>query len=73
MVETGGLENVSSSVVLPVFSRLAPRISGSDWDVRAHSASSMQPSVQLIQDFLWKPSYDRPWDNIYLVLRDVIR
>ena len=46
MVETGGLENVPSFGVLPVFSRLAPRIIGAARDVRAHSARSMQLCVQ---------------------------
>ena len=46
MVETGGLENVSLPVVLPVSSRLAPRIIGFDCDLRAHSARSMQPCMQ---------------------------
>ena len=52
MLETGGLENVRPVPELPVFNRFAPAIIGSGWDVRAHSASSMQPSVQLIQGFL---------------------
>jgi len=45
-VETGGLENVRSYVVLPIFSRLAYIITGYHRVIRAHSAASMQPRMQ---------------------------
>jgi hypothetical protein len=51
LVEGGGLENTPASVVLPILSRVAMVDVGVPCDVRAHSASRMQPSVQLIQSF----------------------
>jgi len=41
-----GAENVPSSVVPPIFSRLAPCITGPSRVIRAHSAASMQPRMQ---------------------------
>ena len=48
MVETGGLENASSSVVLRVLSNLQSAIVGVRGVLGASSASSMQLSVKLV-------------------------
>jgi hypothetical protein len=46
VVEGGGLENGSLSLVRSVFIRLACGKLGVLRDIRAHSAASMQPNVQ---------------------------
>jgi len=47
--ETGGLENVPYYVGLPIFSRIAHIIFGVCRDIRAYSAASMQPRMQLLR------------------------